>query len=317
MTGGSDPRRKIGWHQVRTGVVLLCSILGAAALVFFLDEIRRALAAGPAVTVVAEEARDLAPGSDVWVAGRPGGRVTGVTFRSSGGERSPVTIRARLRRDAAAALRADAEARVRRSGLFGPAVLALDPGSPDAPPFDASETLVARDEPGAAEIRGRIDELREELEGAEHLARRLGERMRDGPGTLASLRRDTLLLGRLAERADEVRALARRARGGSAARLLRDRRIRRSLESVLARAREIGRSLAGRDAPRALGGELRELGRRLDRIAARIEAAEGTVGRALRDGELLVQLRLVRARADSVRAELAADPRRWLRIRLF
>ena len=62
---------------------------------------------------------------------------------------------------------------------------------------------------------------------------------------------------------------------------------------------------------------LEELRGRTARLDAHLQAARGTAGRLLYDGELQIQMERTRAQSDSLRLELATDPFRWLRFRLF
>ena len=56
---------------------------------------------------------------------------------------------------------------------------------------------------------------------------------------------------------------------------------------------------------------------RLDRIAARIEAGEGALGRLLSDSTLAVQAENVLLRLDSLLADLRENPQRYLRLSIF
>jgi hypothetical protein len=74
---------------------------------------------------------------------------------------------------------------------------------------------------------------------------------------------------------------------------------------------------ASADSARAVGLALENLRSRTGEIAARLDAAEGTLGRAAEDSALAVAAQRTRAVLDSLTAELGANPLAWLRIRLF
>lgn len=315
MARREEPQR---WRDVRTGLALLAGLSAAALLVFFTDEIRRAVEEGPHLIVETEESRALVVGATVWVAGKPAGRVVEVTFQDPGREAAgPVVIDAVLTHEGADAMRADATVRIRHSSLLAPMVLAVDPGSPGSPPYDFSDTLrrvaPTLDEEAA---RALADSLGGLLESARPLAERLRVAMREGPGTLASLRRDTAVTASLEAASERLEALADER--GSLQLLARDgARLARSAAASLARVETALDSMgAGGAAGRSLDA-LDRAGERLSALDAALERGEGSLGRFLHDSALVRQQALFQARRDSVMSELLSNPFRWLRFRLF
>lgn len=313
----SSGRSELSWSQLRTGAALLVAITLALAAIFLSDVVARELAEGERIAVAAGEARDLEPGAAVWVAGVPAGRVTAVRFRAPGGEQPPVLVRATLDEEAAGTLRADATARIRSSALLAPAVLALDPGH--APrPLDLGDTLRARPGTDREEIRARSDSLAGALEELTPLADSLRRRVEEGPGTLASLRRDDALRADLRRAGDRARSLAEAMRDGSLARLARDTAVVDALRRVSATARRLsaadGNAAAGAE---SVARRMAVLLGRLDSLAVRLGEARGTAGRLLHDDALERERRRAEAKMDSLRIEMMADPLRWLRFRLF
>lgn len=309
------------WAQVRTGVLLTALLAAVLTGIFMLDVVLREMSEGPELTVAAGQARDLEPGSAVWVAGIPAGRVTAIRFQPAepGGERR-VVVRAVLLSDAAETMRADASAVVRSSALMAPAVVAVDPGeAPEA--FDFGDTLAATFRVGQEEVMARADSLARRIEGLAPLARRLQSRLSDGPGTLASLASDPSPVEALREAADRLRAVE----GGTAVRLAADTGLHRTLTSILERGRSLGlepadggpEDASGKVGLEELQRELESVERRLRRLEARMAAGRGSAARFLTDRALDRERRLLEARMDSVRAELLAEPLRWLRFRLF
>lgn len=313
-SGPSEPGGAPPWAQLRAGVLLLAGLILASLAVFFLDIVARELSAGPRLVVTAAEARDLVPGAPVWVAGVPAGRVGTIRFlppRAAGERR--VLIRARLREGAGDVLRADASAAVRAPALLEPAVLAIRPGSASAP-LDVSDTLRAEPQIDRREVMARADSLASRLTELGPVARRLARRLREGPGTVAALRGDTAAARRLEAALRAGARLGRTARDGSAARLAADSSLHARWRRIAERSGRIGAS-AGEAAE--LAGVLDRLTGRLARLRGRMDSARGTVGRLLHDEALRRERSLLEARMDSVRAELLADPLRWLRFRLY
>lgn len=307
---------ELRWSQLRAGAALLAVLILSLAAIFLSEVVARELSDDPAITVTADEARDLEPGSAVWVAGVPAGRVTAVRFREGGpGDREPIVIRAVLGEDAAAMLRADATARIRASALLAPAVLALEPGRAPGR-LDLGDTLRAEPSLDSDEVRARMDSLVAVLEGLSPLADSLRRRLEEGPGTLAALRADPSLRRDLRRAGERARALAEAVPGGTAARLARDTAVSAALERTLDAARRLPKA-AGAAGIDSLALRLGALLDRVDALGARLEAGRGTAGRLLNDRALERERRRAEAKMDSLRTELLLDPLRWLRFRLF
>lgn len=316
------PRAPIAWRDVRTGVVVLLLLVPIVAGIFFLDALRRAFLEGPALVIAAEDIRGLETGSDVWVAGRPAGRVARISFLGSGeGAENRVAVRLVLLRDAAPMLRRDARAHIGGSALLEPPVVKLTPGSPDAPPFDFADTLTVTPVLDVDDFRALADSGRAAVKILSAELEALDATMRTGSGTLPRLQRDSTLrarIGRQAARAAALREAWHREEGVRA--LLADTALR-------ARSGRIGARMDSLTADSAalrveeVREELREtvasLSERTERISERIEAGHGSLGRFATDEELRMQAERTRALVDSVRAELLANPLRYLRFRLF
>lgn len=311
MTAGRpDPP----WSSLRRGLVLLGLMAVGAAAVFFLDLFLEELSEGPELMVSAPAARNLETGAEVWVAGIPAGRVTDVRFRTAEEGEGPVLLRAVLEEDAARTLRRDASVSIRQPAMLAPAVVAVEPGTASAL-FDFSDTLRARTPAGTEELVARLDSVGRQLQGLRPLARRLQGRLDEGPGTLASLGADTALRRELGELVGRSARLAEEASSGSAARLAADRELIETWRTAAERARRLARQLEARAAP--VGASLDSLAASAATVAARLEGGRGSLGRFRRDTALVREARLIRARLDSLRTALLADPFRWLRFRLF
>jgi hypothetical protein len=302
-------------------VVLIGLVALLAVGIFVSDVLERLLVEGPQLTVIAPRASGLEPGSEVWVAGSQMGRILEVGFLDPEAGDERLLIRSVLRRDIGRVLREDATAIVRRSSLLAPNVLSVRPGSPEAPPFDYGDTLHVSIPVNTVKLLAGADSVRTRFATLRPLAATLRERLTEGPGTWAELSRDSALQTDLRARMRQLRQLALESRSeGTLGRLAVDTVIMASLTASaervrLALDREGGRTwLAGTS---ELGGTLDSIAGRLERMQARMRNAEGSAGRFRHDAELADQVRLFRARVDSVKAELMADPFRWLRFQLF
>lgn len=311
-----DPGSR-SWGELRAGVLALAAVAFAATVVFSLDLVLREMAEGPRIVVVASEARNLRPGAPVWVSGVPGGRVTGMSFQPpEGGRTGRVVVRAVLRERAGELLRRDADARIRSASLLAPAILDLRPGEASER-FDPGDTLVAETPVSREDLVGRMEGLLDRLDRLAPDASRLAARLDEGPGTLASLRRDPDVLEELRGASARLEELARA--DGSLSRLAGDTALAERARRVRERLASLAGAAEGPAGERwsALAADVARVGVRVDSLSAGIAAGRGSAGRFLTDAELVDAVARVRARMDSVRAELLAHPFRWLRFRIF
>jgi ABC-type transporter Mla subunit MlaD len=317
----SNPEN-LTWSDVWPGALILAALLVVSLLTFFGDAVRRATAEGPRLVVLAPEVGGLERESPVWLAGKPAGRVLSLSFLEPGGRAGErVAIEAVLLREAMPYLRADARVTVGASGLLAPSVVKIGPGTAGAPPLSDGDTLWAASRPDMEDFRAMADSVRGALVGARDLVSELRQEVLEGNGSVA---------GFLADRAVQANLDSSKARfgrisegwrhGGGAPRLLRDD----SLRLVAGQAWEALARLQDSTGVRTLGDSLRataasveHLSGTASEIAARIDQAEGTVGRAVKDSALTVGAARTRTLLDSLSVELGANPLAWLRFRLF
>jgi phospholipid/cholesterol/gamma-HCH transport system substrate-binding protein len=272
--------------------------------------------------VLAAEARGLIPGADVWVSGSPSGRVTSVDFGDPEGRaESRVVVHATLHWTAVPFLRSDTEATIASSSLLAPVVLKLDPGSPDAGPFDFADTLAVPVARTTDYLLSLVNSARGAVDTLGLLTAQLTERLSEGPGTAAGLRRDTLLMAQMQTMSAQVDAISEtlRAETSFPARLAAD-----SLGATITSMASALRSLGGEERAAEVTEAVVELANRMERISASLDrldsdlrAGKGTAGRAVYDDELARQQAAFYARLDSLKSELRRQPWRWLRFKLF
>ena len=318
-----DARTPRSWHDVRTGVLVLLALVPVTAGVFFLDALRRAYIEGPTLVVMAEEIRGLAPGAAVWVAGKPVGRVTGVSFVDADTDRAAgIAVRLVFLRKAAPALRRDARAHIGRSALLTPPIVKLDPGSPEAPPFDFADTLVVRPALDMDDFRLLADSGRHAVSELIIDLGRLGRTLDTGRGTLSRQRRDPGVARDLVRQGERAAGLRAAWRGDSGLRALLADTAARASAARIGTGLEGLRALTTDTAPavrarRDLAAALTSVRVRIGRLEDRLDLADGTLGRMATDDELRTQAARARAALDSLKMDAAADPLRFLRFRLF
>lgn len=315
-----DPRIPQDWRSLRSGLFVLAGLVLLATAVFFLDTLRREFLEGPALVVLADEIRGLAPGADVWVAGKPAGRVTEIRFADRGHtDPGRVVVRMVLLRDAAPSLRADAQASIGSSSLLAPPVIKLSPGTPSAPPYDFADTLEVTPAPDLRTFRALADTGRAAIDSLAMELTDLQRLMDRGSGTLPRMRRDPGLLDRLTRRRSQASRFAEAWSGPTGlGAFVRDPAARSGLRSSGENLRKFAEDVTGfrpyrDDIPAARDA----LQARAERLAERIGSAEGTLGRMATDDELGIQMQRARLQLDSLLADAAANPLRYLHFRLF
>lgn len=308
--------------RVRTGLGLIAALATIALSAFFLDVAVRATAEGAEVILLADAAPGLRPGSPIWVAGRPAGRVLSIEFLPPRSDGHNILIRASLERNARPALRADARIEVKASDLVAPVVVSIEPGTGSLPPWDYADTLRTAgrslDQDAVMALADSLLEAAERLravaaEARQTMANGFGsiQRLREEPEVLDGIQRD---LGRLRDIMSEslprssLTKLASDTLIGPATRRIRERWVDWS------DAPEREDSLRGLE---AASGALDLMSARLERLLGKLQRGEGTAGRALMDGEIERQLEVIRATLAELSHELALDPSRWFRVRVF
>lgn len=313
---------KLTWPDVWPGALILIVLLLISFLTFFGDAVRRATAEGPRLTLLAPEVGGLERGSPVWLAGKPAGRVLSLSFLEPGGRAGErVSIELVLLREAMPHLRADARVTVGASGLLAPSVVKIGPGSPAAAPLFDGDTLWAVPRPDMDDFRSMADSVRNAFVGSRELFSELRREMLEGEGSAAGFLSDRAVVADLeSSRAKAERISAGWRSGAGLPRLIRDDSLRivaGQAWETLSRLRSSPELRAVRDSLGAAGTSLAHLNETASEIAAGIENAEGTVGRAAQDSALIVGASRTRALLDSLSAELGANPLAWLRFRLF
>ncbi|MDX1393191.1 MAG: MlaD family protein [Gemmatimonadota bacterium] len=300
-------------------IIVICAVVALG--VFFIDAIVRATTEGPRITIAVDAAPGVDAGTDVWVAGRSVGRVLGVQFRrpDEAGER--VVIRAVLERGVEEFIRDDADVSIQPGALLAPVIVLVHPGSPDAGPRALDRPFTARDRALGPEA---LLELGEALRVAGDSLRvqtgRVSTRLSDGGGTLGALLADRDVLAESEQALRETMVALGDWRSGSIGRLASDSVLGPRLDRIssgLATLDSMQTRERTSETLRETTAAVDAFQERLALLAARLDAGEGTAGRALRDGELARQVALLRARLDSAAVEFALYPERWLRVKVF
>jgi ABC-type transporter Mla subunit MlaD len=314
-----NPQRRDGWREVLPGIAILLTAVPIAIGIFLLDSVRRSLAEGPSLVVLAGEGRGLVEGADVWIAGKPGGRVRSISFVNRDDRPGEVALDVVLRRDAAPALLADATVTIGSSALLAPPVVKFQPGSPGQPRMTFGDTMRATKGPDMDTFRAFADSGRTALAEMTAELERLSIELERGDGTIPRALRDDDVIALLAHVRTRTailrRSLAARRAAGP---LLLDSLSLASIRSLSESASSLSDAAGDRrESLEAARAALTTLEARIDRLNLVLESGRGTAGRMAFDEELEMQSRRARAQLDSLQTELVANPFAWLRFRLF
>ncbi|MBX6331888.1 MAG: MCE family protein [Gemmatimonadaceae bacterium] len=307
------PPRRLTWRALLPGLIAI-GVLAAGALAVLVFA-RVGSLRGPTyrLYVRADEARGVIDGTEVWLAGQKVGVVSGVAFRPvSSDTLGRLIVALDVLRRYRAGIRRDSRVEFRAGGTpIGATIVAVHVGTPRSPIAAPGDTLSRAPQIDTDSVRAQLSlavqtlpELLADVQTmSAHLqhnvarvhpppgdralsaevvaseARRLGERITNGRGTLPLLIRDdaTRAQGeRLIARADSLLRLAREH--GLPARLERDT----VLVAALARVRNA-----------------------IAVIHARMVEERGTAGRLVYDDTLARQLRALEANIDTTIQSLA------------
>lgn len=314
--------------ELKVGALVAAALVGLVALAWLMGEL--SLTRGASFSVELSHTGNVAQGAPVKLGGVEVGRVEDIHLqpekRDGEGEPLPVRMDVEVRDEVFKTLKQDAQVFVATRGPLGEAYLEVHPGSTGAPPLERGAVLRAREALRLEEIASKFgkifdsaakmlednpEALAQLLTGMSKLSNGLGDVLTDNRAELKTL------TGELTAASKDFRALAHAAReqlepGGKTAELIDDaaasaKVLRRDLPQLSANATKtlaglsaVTSQLTPEDGQRlkvaiekysAAGEKLDHIAARAERILARIEAGEGTLGGLAKDDQLYKDLK--------------------------
>jgi len=253
-----------------------------------------------------EEVGNLAVGDPVAVRGVKKGAVTKILLEDQG-------VRVEFEVDKSVVLHPDVELRVANIGFMGEKFLALDPGSaPGA--YDGKKPIPGRFQSGVPEVISGAGDL---LIEATELSSRLNV-MLDAldPATVERASKNieaaTLNLNEtLNQNRDDLRAAVVDFRG--AAKQLNDLASKNS-EKVSTSIEDFG--TASRKLS-ALSDQLSKTATALDRVVTKIDTNQGSLGQAISDSTVYVELRETLKNTNQLVKDIQKNPKKYLKLSVF
>lgn len=327
--------------ELKVGALVVAAVGGVLLLLFFMGEL--SLGGGVTLTVDFAHTGSVVKNAPVKLGGVQVGSVEGVALvadrRDAKGAVLPVKMTLAISKEAAAALRSDAAVTVSSQGPLGESYLELWPGS-DAAPLDPKQPIRGTDAPRLDVVSNRLahfldaasDVLEKDPEALAKLFRGVGGLTTTVDGVLTENRDDLRTLTKeLAETAKDLRALAAIGRkqlepGGKANALLDDAaatakvaraefpELTKKADVALTGLANVAGPLTKEDGERlkamvakyqAAGEKLDVIASRADRLLAKLEAGEGTMGALMKDKQVYTDLK-------DLLADLKAHPWKFL-----
>ncbi len=289
-------------NVVRVGALVVAALVVFGAMFAWLTD--RGLSRHRAdLYVQLPTAERLKKGDPVLFRGVPVGEVRALEFTPDG----RVVVEARLKRPVP--LTQDATAALQTVDVFGSQSLALEPGSPAAPPLADGDTLAGsapRSLAGTAEVLGeRAERLLDDnaitlvhgtLAGGARAAIELQRLIADANALLAAQS------GNLTAATADAAALARNLSGATSG---------PELERAVVNLEEATANLA------AMTESMGSASASLASVLAKLDRGEGTAGRLLNDPALYERALATANNLDALAADVRRNPKRYIDVSVF
>lgn len=306
----------IHWSQLRLGVTVVLVVTVSALTIFFIDSVSDALEGRYKLYFQTFTRQNLAPRAPVWLAGQRVGLVRRIEFitpdeSGEGGER--LRIELSVREAVREFIPEGSAAQVITTGLVGQVVVNILPSIEGGDPLPPGGLLVTATAVDPMRVGRQLRTFGDSLQPVVQRWSAVSEAAFTGDGTLARIwRRPEELqqlrdrLSQLSARLDTVGVATR-----DLSRLFVDEEVRFSLRRIGPRLAALSRRLDESALRRAVAEEklstrLESIAGRITRIRARIDSGQGTLGRALNDRSLQMEMERTRQMVRELRAELGA-----------
>jgi ABC-type transporter Mla subunit MlaD len=301
--------RPLAWRQLIPGTLIIAGIVLAAIAVLVFARVGALHGDTYRLYVLADDARGVMGGTEVWLAGQKIGAVHDVAFRPvTNDSLGRLAVGLDILEGYRSAIRGDSRAEFRSGSTpIGATIVSISIGSPGEPELETNDTIPRAIQIDPDSVRAAFSSAAAQipvlLEDADGLVRAFHRAL--GPSTGDSTTRLSVI-------ADRLTRLARRMDrgGGTLARFANDTTVSRRLDRIAARSRALEMAL---DAPdntlarlandSALSRAIAEVRGGVDTLRVQLEEERGTAGRLLYDDAILRELERLRDRLDRQKVE--------------
>lgn len=347
-------KKSISYAELRVGIVVSVALIIAMAATIYITREGGLPFLGGQYTVYSylRDVNGLKAGSPVHLSGVEVGSVNRVEFAEPGAP-APVRVTMTLRTDIQERVTENSLVTVGSLGVLGEKMLDVDPGPPGGTPIpdrgeipgeaegdpikgiilDASATMkdirdLAREIQAGEGTLGALlkrEQLHDQLLSLIAKAEEVFTSLDRQDGTFGKLIHDPQIYDNLNQLVVNMKDLVTSIDSGDGAigKLVNDREVGRqisqttaNLASVTGRVNEGEGTLGALIRERALYDRLDSLAANFDSVAARLDRGDGTAGQLIHDRELYDNLNKTAAELQSLLADIRADPRKYLRIKV-
>jgi phospholipid/cholesterol/gamma-HCH transport system substrate-binding protein len=315
--------RRANWSQLVVGIVALVAIVAGALAVLLFARVGALHGDTSTLYAATSEARGIAKGSEVWLAGVKVGLVKGVHFRPVSADTSKrLLLELEVLDEYLPHVRGDSRMQIRTGGtLLGAPVVFLSSGTNRAPALAAGDTILSLPQQDPEGLTSNFARASEQFPAIMSDVRVLGAQLRTAHGTagaiinlaggdrgdVQTLRSNATTLG---QRVSAGRGTLGLAMSGDV-----NERLRRAIAhadsvraAVASRSTTFGRL---RDGDSTLLRSVEDARNELAIARALLDEPRGTAGRLLRDSAIVRQAARTQQQIDSILADIKYHPLRY------
>ncbi len=340
--------RSLAWSELKIGVVAIAAVALTAALVLAVGG-QAGLFSWQRIKLrtTFDDVRGLKEGAVVRLAGVEVGKVTEVSFGSTG-----VDVLMEINDDMQSRITTDSTASIGSLSLLGEPIIDLSPARTGKPIEDggfikpgrspsAISDVAASANRGLEEATRLLQSVREgkgtigklftdeqlyrEINAFVGAAENVANQLNSGRGTLGRLVQDPGAAKSLEASLENLETITRRinAGEGTLGRLLKDDALAKSATSAISNLDTLtgqlnkGQGTAGKLLKEEeLYNRLNSLAGRIDSLTKALNDGEGTAGRLLRDKQLYENMNAAAAELRGLVADIRKDPKKYLNVRV-
>lgn len=270
-------KKGISWAELRVGVFVIIGFTLLLIGILMIGKRSGFLARSYSLHTHFDNAAGLVEGAPVWLAGIEVGEVSKISIEEKKGL-PHIRIDMKVRRDVKEKIRQDSHARIANKGLLGDKLIEISLGSPGEPVVEEGGRIEGVVNPtGVPELLESTEAMVSGLKVTLDAIQAITRKVNEGTGTLGLLVNDEALYHNLQEASEKLDRLAG------------------SLE----------------------GEKFKEASVQLSTLLEKINAGEGTLGRAVQDKALYESLREAAEELKALIHDIREHPKNYLTVKIF